>query len=90
MLYALLFVYMLFFSAVLIAVLYRILYKLDDLKNIKQETKTRARKHATIKTSNYNNSFNRRGYDQFKNEKTGLYEPQRPHKGIELKANKED
>lgn len=48
------------------------------------------RKHATIKTSNYNSSFNARGYDQFKNEKTGLYEPQKPHQGIELKPKKEE
>lgn len=90
MVYALLFVYMLFFPAVLTAVLYRILHKLDELKETKQEVKTKTRKHSTIKTSNYSNSFNRRGYEQFKNEKTGLYEPQKPHKGIELKAKKED
>ena len=48
------------------------------------------RTHAKIKTSNYDNSFGKRGYDQFKNEKTGLYEPQKPHQGIELKKQKED
>lgn len=48
------------------------------------------RKHPTVKTSNYDNSYNNRGYEQFKDKKTGLYEPQKPHKGIELKKQKED
>lgn len=90
MVYALLFVYMIFFPAILTAVLYRILHKLDELKKENKETKPTKRPHTAIKTSNYKNSFNTRGYDQFKNEKTGLYEPQKPHQGIELKSKKED
>ena len=47
------------------------------------------RRHTSVKTSNYNNSYNTRGYDRYKN-KDGLYEPQKPHQGIELKAKKEE
>ena len=59
-------------------------------KENKETTPKKIRTHAKIKTSNYDNSFGKRGYEQFKNEKTGLYEPQKPHQGIELKKQKED
>ena len=90
MFYILLFLHMLVFPAIIISILYKILHKLDELKKENKETKPTKRPHTTIKTSNYKNSFNTRGYDQFKNEKTGLYEPQKPHQGIELKSKKED
>lgn len=57
-------------------------------ETIPKNTQSR-RKHTAIKTSNYNDSYNQR-YDIYKNEKTGLYEPQKPHRGIELKKPKEE
>lgn len=59
-------------------------------KPVEEQPKRVVRKHNKIKASNYNNSFNTRGYDIYKNEKTGLYEPQKPHQGIELKKQKEE
>jgi hypothetical protein len=56
----------------------------------KEKGTRKIRRHTMIKTSNYNNSYSKRGFEQFKNEKTGLYEPQKPHQGIELKKQKED
>ena len=80
------------FDVVLIINTYIIFYIFKELKKTKKDITTPkpVRKHSTIKTSNYNNSFNTRGYDQFKDKKTGLYEPQKPHQGIELKSKKED
>lgn len=76
---------------ILTLILINLIYKLKELvKKSQAEHKTKTRKHTTIKTSNYNNAYNRRGYDQFKNKKTGLYEPQKPHQGIELKPKKEE
>lgn len=72
------------------------LYFVLRVKNILEEEeerknrKDKKRKHTKIQSSNYDNSFNSRSYDIYKNEKTGLYEPQKPHKGIELKSKKED
>jgi hypothetical protein len=55
-----------------------------------EPVKRKERKHVKIQSPNYTNSFNNRSYDIYKNEKTGLYEPQKPHQGIELKTQKED
>lgn len=55
----------------------------------KEITKPKKRQHNNVKTSNYDNSYGNRGYSIYKN-KNGLYEPQKPHQGIELKAKKED
>ena len=65
------------------------LLKEDRKKEAKGNSKVKNRRKAIVKTSNYNNSFNTRGYDRYKN-KDGLYEPQKPHQGIELKAKKEE
>lgn len=61
------------------------------IRKMQQEasTKSKMRPHKTIKISNYDNSYGNRGYSIYKN-KNGLYEPQKPHQGIELKAKKED
>lgn len=79
-------------TLILLAIsLYFILKVLNLIKkNNTENSHKKIRTHAKIKTSNYDNSFGKRGYDQFKNEKTGLYEPQKPHQGIELKKQKED
>lgn len=73
-----------------IATVIFVVKKLELKEKREKSINNKARKHVAIKTSNYNSAFNRRGYDQFKNEKTGLYEPQKPHQGIELKAKKEE
>lgn len=89
----LLIVYLVLFDVITVINIITIFYVFKELRKTTQNNKIaskKVRKHATIKTSNYNNSFNTRGYDQFKNEKTGLYEPQKPHQGIELKSKKED
>lgn len=85
MLYLIMFVYMLLLPTVMIALLYRIMDKIEELnKNKNQETK-QIRKHPTIEKSNYENAFGgRKAYEIYQN-KSGLYEPQRPSKGIELK-----
>lgn len=89
-----LFCIILFFEVITAIILFCIL--VEQIKTIKHLVETKepitpkTRKHTAIKTSNYNNSFNKRAYDLFKNEKTGLYEPQKPHNGIELKSKKED
>ena len=85
-------IFLIIFNIVTITNIIMLLYMYKQLNNqIETDKKKKTtRKHATIKTSNYNSSFNTRGYDQFKNEKTGLYEPQKPHQGIELKPKKEE
>lgn len=90
MIYLALFFYMALFPTVFGVLLYRILIKLDDLKKEQhKENQQTKRIHSKIKTSNYNNSFgNRNSYDIYKN-KDGLYEPQKPHQGIELKKKEE-
>ncbi len=90
----LLIMYLIIFEIVIVMNIIVFLYILRALNKINDNQKIASakptRRHTSVKTSNYNNSFNRRGYDQFKNEKTGLYEPQKPHQGIELKTNKEE
>lgn len=66
-----------------------ILNKKQTIEPIEPVKKAK-RKHVKIQSPNYTNSFNNRSYDIYKNEKTGLYEPQKPHQGIELKTQKED
>ena len=68
-----------------IALLYRIMDKVEELnKNKNQETK-QIRKHPSIEKSNYENAFGgRKAYEIYQN-KSRLYEPQKPSKGIELK-----
>lgn len=59
----------------------------NELSGKKDNQKAKMRQHTIVKTSNYDNSYGNRGYSIYKN-KNGLYEPQTPHKGIDLK--KED
>lgn len=86
-------IYLAIFDVMTIANIITILYFVKKIEKKEEEQKTSkkvTRRHTVVKTSNYNNSYNTRGYNQFKDKKTGLYEPQRPHKGIELKKQKED
>lgn len=87
----LLIAYLAIFDIAICLNMFMLLYMFKKLSkdNKKNSNPKPVRKHATIKTSNYNNSFGNRGYDQFKN-KNGLYEPQTPKKGIELKVKKEE
>ena len=80
------------FDVMTIANIITIMYFVKRFEKIEQEQMKVAkatRRHTSVKTSNYNNSYNTRGYDRYKN-KDGLYEPQKPHQGIELKAKKEE
>jgi len=62
-----------------------LMYLYKNKKEQKNENLVKNKRiHTSIKTSNYDNSYGNRGYDMYKN-KNGLYEPQKPHKGIELK-----
>ena len=88
----LLIIYLAIFDVMTIANIITILYfvKRFEKKELEQMKVAKAtRRHTSVKTSNYNNSYNTRGYDRYKN-KDGLYEPQKPHQGIELKAKKEE
>lgn len=89
MIYLALFFYMALFPTVFGVLLYRILVKLDDLREEKKQDMQIKRVHTAVKTSNYNNSYGNRAYDIYKN-KNGLYEPQKPHQGVELKEKKEE
>jgi uncharacterized ion transporter superfamily protein YfcC len=80
------------FVVMTIANIITIMYFVKKIEKREQEQMKVAkatRRHTSVKTSNYNNSYNTRGYDRYKN-KDGLYEPQKPHQGIELKAKKEE
>lgn len=89
----LLIVYLITFDIITIANICTLLYIFKSLKNQnelkRKKVTSQIRKHPTIKATNYDNSYNTRGYEQFKDRKTGLYEPQKPHGGIELKKQKE-
>ncbi|MBR0428233.1 MAG: hypothetical protein IJK18_08570 [Clostridia bacterium] len=88
----LLIIYLAIFDVMTIANIITILYFVKRFEKKEQEQMKVAkatRRHTSVKTSNYNNSYNTRGYDRYKN-KDGLYEPQKPHQGIELKAKKEE
>lgn len=88
----LLIIYLAIFDVMTIANIITILYFVKRFEKKEQEQMKAAkatRRHTSVKTSNYNNSYNTRGYDRYKN-KDGLYEPQKPHQGIELKAKKEE
>ena len=69
-----------------------VIYMLKDIKNkIKTKKQTQSKRvHKAIKKSDYDNAFGGRntGYELYKNE-NGLYEPQKPSKGIELKKKEE-
>ena len=80
------------FDVMTVANIITIIYFIKRFEKREQEQMKVAkatRRHTSVKTSNYNNSYNTRGYDRYKN-KDGLYEPQKPHQGIELKAKKEE
>lgn len=88
----LLIIYLAIFDVMTIANIITIMYFVKRFEKREQEQMKVAkatRRHTSVKTSNYNNSYNTRGYDRYKN-KDGLYEPQKPHQGIELKAKKEE
>ncbi len=88
----LLIIYLAIFDVMTLANIIMILYFVKKIEKKEAEQKKVAkatRRHTSVKTSNYNNSYNTRGYDRYKN-KDGLYEPQKPHQGIEIKAKKED
>ncbi len=85
-------IYLAIFDVMTIANIITIMYFVKKIEKREQEQMKVAkatRRHTSVKTSNYNNSYNTRGYDRYKN-KDGLYEPQKPHQGIELKAKKEE
>lgn len=88
--FVILFTYLLIFPSIWTVLLYRILVKLEEMKEAKQKEENKVQRvHTKVKTSNYSNSFgNRSSYDIYKN-KSGLYEPQKPHQGIELKKKEE-
>lgn len=91
MLDVLIIIYMLIFDVITIVNIYMLVYmfkKLNKDENKETTPTNKKRVHTSIKTSDYNSSYGNRGYDIYKN-KDGLYEPQKPHNGIELK-NKEE
>ena len=81
-------VYLIILSIGIMNILYKILYELQLARRESKpkETKQRnIRKHSSIENSNYNNSFGgRKAYEIYKN-KSGLYEPVTPSKGIQIK-----
>lgn len=86
-------VYMFLLPVTLIAMLWKILDTVENLRNeIKQEEKEeskRTRKHLSIGQSDFDNAFGgRKAYSMFKNQ-NGLYEPVTPSKGIEIKKKEE-
>lgn len=83
-----LYILIILFNAIIIFLLYRILDTLNKNEKQNGNNVVNKRKHATVKTSNYSNSYTNRGYDIYKNE-NGLYEPQRPSRGIVLKQKEE-
>ena len=79
-------VYLIILSIGILNILYKIL---NELQSAKRENKTKTtkaiRKHSSIEKSNYSNSFGgRKAYEIYKN-KSGLYEPVTPSKGIQIK-----
>lgn len=80
-------VYLIILSIGILNILYKILYELQTARrdNKPKENKYHIRKHSSIENSNYNNSFGgRKAYEIYKN-KSGLYEPVTPSKGIQIK-----
>ncbi len=84
--------YVLVFDIVTILNIYVLIQVLKQLKIQNKQTLVTNNKriHSKIKTPDYTNSFGNRAYDIYKDKKTGLYEPQKPHRGIELKKQKEE
>lgn len=84
-------IYFIIFYIISIANMLVIIYVFKQLKKQNEQSSATKNKriHTKIKTSNYNNSFGNRAYDKYKN-RDGLYEPQKPHPGIELKTQKEE
>lgn len=87
MIYLLILVYMIIFPVTTIAMLYKILDKLEKEKaNIERTQKRKT--HPSIAKSNYTSVLTGRKsmpeYEKYKN-KDGLYEPIKPKNGIEIK-----
>lgn len=86
-------VYMLLLPVTIIAMLWKILDTVEELreensKENKEESKPK-RKHLSVGQSDFDNAFGgRKAYSMFKNQ-NGLYEPVTPSKGIEIKKKEE-
>ena len=81
---------MLAFPVIMITLLWKILSKLDNEKDLPQinSNKTKRKKHPSIGRVNYSSPISGRksiqAYEKYKNT-DGLYEPLRPHNGIPIK-----
>ena len=85
MIYLFMVIYMIILPILYITLLYKILNKLDKIKNENVKESKITRTHPTIEKSNYNNAFGgRKAYEIYKN-KDGLYEPVQPSRGIKIK-----
>ena len=84
-------IYMFILPTTLILFLWKILNKVEELKDlieVQKETK-KIRTHKPIEKSNFDNAFGgRKAYEIYKN-KNGLYEPVTPSKGIKLEKKEE-
>ncbi len=92
MIYFLIFVYMLLLPITLLAMLWKILDKLDKEAQQPEPAKVQRKTHPAVGKVSYASPLAGRrttsAYDKYKN-KDGLYEPVMPKNGIEIKK-KED
>lgn len=92
MIYFLIIVYMLLLPITLIAMLWKILDKLDKEPQQPVQSQMQRRTHPAVGRTSYTSPLigrkNTSAYDKYKN-KDGLYEPVMPKNGIEIKK-KED
>ena len=79
-------IYLIIVSLGIMNILYKILNEIQTYRREEKPKITKAtRKHSSIESSNYSNSFGgRKAYEIYKN-KDGLYEPVTPSKGIQIK-----
>ena len=85
MFFLVLFTYLFLLPLVIIAFLWKILNKLEEISKYKISEPKNTRTHAQIKKSNYDNAFGGRAAYKIYQNTDGLYEPITPSKGIKLK-----
>lgn len=89
MIYLLVITYMFLLPITVLIMLWKILDKVEKLSEEKKVESTFKRTHPTIQKYNYDNAFGgKKAYEIYKN-KSGLYEPQTPSRGIKI-GNKEE
>lgn len=64
--------------------------RISSISQITEEAEEKNRKHNSIAKVSYSNPLETyKGYEQYKDKKSGLYEPRRPSRGLKIEEGKE-